>query len=126
MHSFPKFPWSLAALALLSLSSRGWPQNPSQDFDELQENAMKAAVARVGSSVVQIETSGGADILGSGPGMIRRGTGATTGVVVSEDGYVITSSFNFANKPSAIFVAVPGQRERLVATVVAADETRMI
>ena len=96
------------------------------DIDAVQEKAIKAAVARVSPSVVQIETSGGADLIGSGPRggqQIRKGAGPTTGLVVSADGYVISSAFNFANKPSAIFVAVPGRKERLVARLVATDQT---
>ena len=52
--------------------------------------------------------------------------GPTTGLVVAADGYVITSAFNFANKPSAVFVSVPGHKERYVAKVVATDTTRML
>jgi S1-C subfamily serine protease/predicted esterase len=90
------------------------------------EKAMKAAVAKVGPSVVQIETSGGTDVIGAGPQGFRKGTGPTTGLVVGADGYIISSAFNFANKPSAIFVAIPGYKERLVAKVVATDHTRML
>src|SRR5262249_18135053 len=61
-----------------------------------------------------------------GPGAVIKGVGPTTGVVVSPDGYVITSAFNFANKPTAVFVTVPGQKERKVAKTIASDQTRMI
>ena len=36
------------------------------------------------------------------------GTAATTGVVVSEDGYIVSSAFNFISKPSTILVQVEG------------------
>ena len=101
-------------------------QPPADDVDELQENAIKAAVARVSPSVVQIETSGGSDILGSGQGMIRKGAGPTTGLIVASDGYIISSAFNFANKPAAIFISVPAHKERFVAKMVATDTTRML
>src|SRR5262249_30150629 len=42
------------------------------------------------------------------------------------DGYIISSAFNFANKPNAIIVQVPGQKERYVAKVVANDTTRFL
>lgn len=107
-----------------------WAITPvaGQDVDEAQEKAIKAAVAKVAPSIVQIETSGGSDLVGSGPRgpQIRKGAGPTTGVVVSADGFIISSAFNFANKPSAIFVAIPGKKERLVAKVVATDKTRML
>jgi serine protease Do len=100
------------------------------DVDELRQKAIKAAVRKVAPYVVQIETSGGIDVVRTQPGpngrMIRTGVGPTTGVIVAADGYIITSAFNFINKPSAIRVAVPGQKERLVAKVVATDQTRML
>src|SRR5262245_46807733 len=98
------------------------------DLDELQERAMKAAVAKVAPSIVQIETSGGADLIGSGASgsQVRKGVGPTTGLVVSADGYIISSAFNFANKPAAVIVSVPGKRERFPARTVATDHTRML
>ncbi len=119
----------MVALVALGVGSAHGAQPPAgDDLDALQERAMKAAVARVAPSVVQIETSGGADLIGTGPRgpQIRKGAGPTTGLVVAADGYVISSAFNFANKPSAIFVAVPGRKERLVAKLIATDQTRML
>src|SRR5438132_2663169 len=104
-------------------------QPPSgTDLDDEQEAALKAAIAKAAPSVVQIETSGGSDVIASSSAgqQIRKGTGPTTGVIVSADGYLISSAFNFANKPSAIFVAIPGHKERLVAKMVATDQSRMI
>jgi S1-C subfamily serine protease/predicted esterase len=101
----------------------------AQDLNERHEQAMKAAAAAVAPSVVKIETAGGTDVVG-GPtvmaGGVRKGVGPTTGLVVSADGYVVSSSFNFANKPSDIFVTVPGRPGRLVAKQVATDITRML
>src|SRR5262249_40512615 len=55
-----------------------------------------------------------------------KGSGPTTGVIVSSDGYIISSAFNFADKPDAVFVALPGRSGRQVAQVVASDHTRML
>jgi S1-C subfamily serine protease/predicted esterase len=92
------------------------------------ETALRAAAAKVAPSVVKIETAGGAELVG-GPsamaGGVRKGVGPTTGLVVAADGYIVTSSFNFANKPTDIFATVPG-RPRAVAKVVATDATRMV
>jgi S1-C subfamily serine protease len=114
------------ALALLALALPGAAR--ADDFDELQEQAIKAAVKQVAPAVVQIETSGGTDIISAGPrgAVVRKGFGPTSGVIVAADGYVISSAFNFANKPSAIFVSVPGHKERYVAEAVATDHTRML
>jgi len=57
--------------------------------------------------------------------MFRRGVGASTGLVVDPDGYILTSTFNFVGKPTDIFVTVPG-RPRTVAKVVGSDPTRML
>jgi S1-C subfamily serine protease/predicted esterase len=114
---------------LIWLAFAGWSstaQPPADDVEGSQEQAMKTAVAKVAPSVVQIETSGGSDVIGTGPAMVRKGTAATTGLIVGADGYIISSAFNFANKPSAIFVAIPGQKDRLVAKALATDHTRML
>jgi serine protease Do len=83
----------------------------------------------VAPTVVKIETAGGAEVIpgkkGGGPGM-RKGTGPTTGLIVDADGFIITSSFNFAHKPTDIFVTIPGRPQRLVAKVVSNDQTRML
>lgn len=93
------------------------------------EAAMKAAAEKIAGSVVKIETTGGTEVVG-GPsamaGGTRKGVGPTTGLVVAADGYVVTSSFNFANKPTDVFVTIPGRPTRLVAKVVAHDQTRML
>jgi S1-C subfamily serine protease len=100
----------------------------AQDLNGLQSQAFQAANAKVAPTVVAIETQGGTDVIVAGPrgARIRKGTGPTTGVIVASDGYVITSAFNFANKPSNILVAVPGKKDRYVAKVVATDQTRML
>jgi S1-C subfamily serine protease/predicted esterase len=116
---------TLLGFAVLSLSA----QPPAgEDLAGLQEKAMQAAVQKVAPSVVQIETSGGTDLIGSGPRgpQIRKGAGPTTGLIVAADGYVISSAYNFANKPTAIFVEVPGHKEHYPAKVVATDTTRMV
>lgn len=104
--------------------------------NESTEKAMKEAAAKAAPWVCKIETAGGAAVVGApggggggppggGPPPVRKGVGPTTGLVVSKDGYVITSSFNFANKPTDIFVTVPG-KDRKVAKVVATDTARML
>src|SRR3954452_16160960 len=115
--------WVLAALCGLGTTARA-----DDDIDATNEAAIAAAAANVAPSVVMIETTGGTERMSSGPGgaMIRKGVGPTTGLVVAADGFVITSAFNFANKPTDIFVTVPGRPQRLVAKVVATDTTRML
>ena len=125
--------WLLALAGVVALAWQPALARADDDLDELQEQAIKAAAKKVAPSVVQIETSGGTDVVPSGPrgaggagGLVRKGVGPTSGLIVSADGYIISSAFNFANKPSAIFIAVPGHKERYVGKVVATDQTRMV
>ena len=86
-------------------------------------------MAKVAPCVVQIETQGGVDMVrAAGPrgGMIRRGLGPTSGLIVGADGYIISSAFNFANKPTTIDVSIPGRKQRYPAKVIATDQTRML
>jgi serine protease Do len=95
--------------------------------NDATEAALKAAAQAAAPWVAKIETSGGREVVGSGggPGAVRKGVGPTTGVVVAPDGYVVSSAFNFANKPTDVYVTVPG-RPRAVAKVVAHDTSRML
>ena len=115
-----RLPFLLLTAALLASSPAC-----AADLDELQEKARTAAMLKVAPSVVQIITSGGTDVIG-GPRGVRKGIGPTSGVVVSADGFIISSAFNFANKPASIIVAIPGQKETKVAKVIATDQTRML
>jgi len=120
----------LAFFALIAVPAAA--QQP--DVNAGIEAAMKASIAKAAPAIVKIETAGGLDVATGGapkkggpPGKgIAVGTGATTGVIVDAEGYVATSSFNFANKPTDIFVTVPGRPTRFVAKVVCTDQTRML
>src|SRR5262249_17836482 len=110
-------------LAALPLSAQTPP-----DLNDLHEKAMKAAAEKEAPSVVQITATGGADIIqmDAKGGTLRKAMGPTTGVVVAEDGYIVSSAFNFANNPTTILVSVPGQEKPHVATRVATDRARML
>lgn len=95
-------------------------------LDEALEAAVKAAVAKVSPCVVQIQTVGGQEFIGSGREAVQRGQGPTTGLIVGSDGWILSSSFNFANRPTAITVYLPGSREPAVAKVVAQDRSRQV
>ena len=87
----------------------------------LEEKAFKEAAARVDPSIVQIQTVGGLDRVGQ----VLTGTAPTTGVVVSEDGYIISSAFNFASKPASVLVRLADGRQ-FSAELVATDRLRMV
>jgi serine protease Do len=115
----------LLSVAVVTLLSRAAAQ-PADALNESAERALRAATLKVAPSVVLIETSGGTEMVGGGQQQFRKGIGPTTGLIVGADGYVISSAFNFANKPSSVFVTVPGRKERFVAKLLATDHTRML
>jgi serine protease Do len=91
------------------------------DLPQREERAMLAAVEHVAPSVVSIETVGGLERIGQ----VLVGTGPTTGLIVSQDGYIVSSAFNFAQKPSSIVVAF-ADGTRTAARLVATDRSRML
>lgn len=87
----------------------------------LEEQAFKEATAKVAPSVVQIQTFGGLDRVGE----TLTGTGPTAGVIVSPDGYIISSAFNFAAKPAAVIVRLADNTQH-DAKLIATDYSRML
>src|SRR5580704_1897881 len=118
--------WPLAVVCIAMAAAQSQAQ---VDANDQTEKAMKDAAAKVAPSVVRIETSGGQDMIvwtdRATGAPVRKVVGPTTGLVVDADGFIITSSFNFINKPTAIFVTVQG-KGRSVAKVVATDDSRML
>jgi serine protease Do len=94
---------------------------PPAELEGDEEQSFKEAAALVAPSVVKIETVGGLDRVDQ----VLTSTGPTTGVVVSSDGYIISSAFNFASKPASILVTLPDGR-RLPAEQMANDKARML
>ncbi|QDT99144.1 PDZ domain-containing protein [Gimesia aquarii] len=96
-------------------------QSSRPNLELLEERAFKQAAAFVNPSIVRIETVGGQDRVGK----IVTGTGPTSGVIVSKDGLIISSAFNFIGKPTSILVTLPDER-RFPAQIVASDHLKML
>lgn len=88
---------------------------------EQEQQAFKAAASHIAPTVVQVQTFGGLDRVNE----TLTGTGPTSGVVFSPDGYIVTSAFAFAGKPAATIVTLPDGK-KLDAKVVATDFSRML
>ncbi len=86
-----------------------------------EEAALKAAADRVAPSVVQIRTIGGLDVV---DGTVLA-DGPTTGLVISADGYILSSAFNFAQQPASILVTFASGKQ-VPAELVATDHSRML
>ena len=77
-------------------------------------------------SLVSIESFGGSNVKAGQIGGIRKqGEGNTTGVVISSDGYILTSTFNFIREASVVTVKTKAGDER-VAQILGRDDTRKI
>lgn len=120
MTNFRTISVLIFALCLTSIHSAE-AQSPAPDLELLEERAFKQAAAFVNPSIVRIETVGGQDRVGK----LITGTGPTSGVIVSRDGLIISSAFNFIGKPSSILVTLPDGR-RFPAQVVATDHLKML
>lgn len=102
----------------------------ARGFEEAKASVVRSAVAAVSPSIVTIETVGGAQPMRAGPRgpvaeSFRVADGPSTGVILSEDGLILASSFNFARDPSVITVRLADGR-RLVATLLARDQIRRL
>ncbi len=82
------------------------------------QRVFRAALAAVRPAIVRIDTVGGAP--SASGGAFPQVDGPSTGVVWSADGYVVTSSFNFARDPLIITVT-RDDGTRQVAQLVARD-----
>ena len=96
-------------------------QGVQPNLAELEESAFREAANAVADSVVQIRTVGGLDRIGK----TFLSQGPTSGLIVSEDGYIVSSAFNFANEPSSILVRL-ASGEQLAAELIARDKNRML
>jgi serine protease Do len=106
-------------------------QQESESLDTLQalqltSQAFRRSVERIKPSLVTIESFGGMRTQQGRIGGIRgQGEGPTTGVLISEDGFILTSTFNFIqNQPLITVITSDGQRH--VARLLGRDDTRKI
>ena len=92
----------------------------------LAPKAFRAATKKVLPCLVTIESFGGVGaVQGKIGGIRRQGEGSTTGIIVSKDGYVITSSFNFIQKPRVITLKT-SDGSAYLAKPIANDNTRKL
>ena len=90
-------------------------------LEQAEEQAFKEAAVLASPSIVKIDTVGGLDIVGR----TLTSTAPTTGLIISEDGFIISSAFNFLSKPASVLITLPDGR-RFPAKTVATDRLRMV
>ena len=91
------------------------------DIERLEQDALYAAANRAAPSVVRIETVGGLEKVGS----LLVNTGPTSGVVVGEEGFIVSSAFSFIQEPTSILVTLPSGT-RHAAKIVSRHHSRML
>jgi serine protease Do len=116
-------PWThlLAMILVLVMCGSRFVLAQDEGLEGLEETAFKQAAALVDPSLVRIETVGGLEQLDD----VLLASGPTSGVVVSADGLIISSSFNFVGKPTSILVTLADGR-RFAAKQVANDRLRLL
>jgi S1-C subfamily serine protease len=112
--------YMLLALALIGASFHSLAVAQDVSVDP-EEQAVRTAVERVAPSVVRIETLGGREKVEE----LLVSEGPTTGLVISADGYIVSSTFNFVHEPASILVTTP-TGNRAAAKIVARDKARML
>jgi serine protease Do len=117
--------WVFVAIAVASGAAAQDATDQTATGTRLAPKAFRAAVAKVQPSLVRIEGFGGIAAAAGGGGYQRPGEGPTTGLIISSDGYIITSTFNFVRKPPVITAVLPDGK-RHIARLLGRDETRKI
>ena len=121
------FAWASAVRARVVIvavwvAACGLPLNLIADADlASQDMAIRQAVEVVADSVVQIRTIGGLEQVS------RRliAPGPTTGLIISQDGFILSSAFGFVQEPTTILVTLPNGQQA-PANLVATDHSRKI
>ncbi|HYO23864.1 MAG TPA: trypsin-like peptidase domain-containing protein, partial [Lacipirellulaceae bacterium] len=112
--------WLVAALAL-RFGACPHSTVRAEDLAQLEQQAFKAAAAAVADCVVQIRTVGGLDQLDGS----RLAQGPTTGLILTADGYIVSSAINFAQQPASVLVRLPDGAQR-AAEIIGRDTNRML
>ncbi|QDU56054.1 S1C family serine protease [Aeoliella mucimassa] len=113
-----RLPMLLIALItslLVADASRG------QSLEQLEQQAIREAIERVQPAVVQLQIIGGADQVGG----VTMASGPSTGVLLSSDGYVVTSRYRFEPMPATV-VAMLEDGRQFATEVVATDFSRKL
>lgn len=116
--------WVLMALSLFAISPDcellcSCAAFAAPPIDELEQQAFQQATAYAQGSVVSVETFGGQEIVNQQV----QAAGPSSGTILTEDGWIITSMFQFRSQPASITVVLPNE-DRKAAKLVARDHSR--
>lgn len=122
------YPPTPEACAIAPQADEGVAMTQAEIFQamNLTSKAFRKAADKIRPAMVTIESYGGVGAVQGRIGGIRKqGEGNTTGIVISPDGFVITSTFNFIQQPPVISV-IPSDGKRRFAKLIGRDDTRKI
>ena len=117
MHALRPFRYWLAAI-LLMVCALPTPVIAA-DLAKLEEDAFRDAVAKVAPAVVRIEVIGPLDATGG----VRLGAGPSSGLLVSNEGHIVTSGAAFSSPATSVLVTF-ANGQRASAVRVATDHSR--
>ena len=117
---------SLVPVSTSAIAQETRTRDDSFQAMTLTSKAFRIATDKIRPALVTIESFGGVSTIEGRIGGIRKqGEGNTTGVMISADGYLLTSTFNFIQQPPLISV-IPSDGVRRFAKIVGRDDTRKI
>jgi len=130
MSRWHKYIWSVLLLTGLGAGiACGQESNPERELKTtmtLTSRAFRVAAERIKPQLVTIESFGGVSAVQGRIGGIRKqGEGNTTGLLISKDGHIVTSTFNFIQSPPVITV-ITGDGKRRVAKLLGRDAIRKL
>ncbi len=108
-------------LAFMWVPSVAWIGVRAQTLEQLQQQAIREAVDRVSPAVVQLQIIGGADRVEN----VDLASGPATGLILSGDGYVVTSRYRFDPAPASV-VAILADGRQFASAIVAHDYSRKL
>ncbi|MCO6047918.1 S1C family serine protease [Aeoliella sp. ICT_H6.2] len=107
----------VACFAAALITSSAFAQSVAQ----LEQQAIRDAIEHVSPTVVQLQIIGGADRLND----VSLASGPSTGVILTPDGYVVTSRYRFEPAPATV-VALLADGRQFATEVVAHDYSRKL
>ena len=118
-------PALMIAVALMSVGLIGQGQAAENSLAELRAQSIQSAVAKVAPAVVQLQPLGGADPLAGSSLSARSVSSPTTGLLISGEGEILTSSYSLDPAPASLVVTY-ADGSRSSAKLLAIDHNRSL
>jgi serine protease Do len=111
----------VAALACVTMGLANSGPMLAQSLPQLEQQAIRDAIEQASPAVVQLQIIGGAERVED----VTLASGPSTGLIVSPDGYVVTSRYRFDPAPATV-VAMLADGRQFATETVATDHSRKL